>query len=335
MALSPEQDADATGRMGSWIVGACVVLYVVMVLLDPGRGDKEGNAFEPTSIGILTFGSHQPFFVQTCGQWWRVVSANFVHLDLLHLLMNCAAALMLIPLAGSTFGVHRTWAIFILSGIAAMIASDLFGYSGGGASGSLCGLVLALAVWGHRRGGFEGRALQRRMLYWAAIILFIGLLPFFRIDNVAHAVGFIVGGLLGWLASSVRARGGRADKLWRATSVAGLLLVGVVGVGFLAPNVWRGQLRREVGLYDVSIRDAMIAVSRVRRGIADPAKLPAELEAGPGDAVNVRAAVNHALKLARAGSPGGELKAASRRADDAWRDWQERVACSHAMRYGR
>ena len=102
LALSPDQDADATGRMGSWIVAACVVVYVLMVLLDPGRGDKQGNAFEPTNIGILTFGSHRPFFVQHCGQYWRVVSANFVHLDLLHLFMNCVAALMLIPLAGST-----------------------------------------------------------------------------------------------------------------------------------------------------------------------------------------------------------------------------------------
>jgi len=333
LAISPEQDADATGRMGSWIVAACVVLYVIMVLLDPGRGDKEGNAFEPTNIGILTAGAHQPFYVQTCGQWWRVVSANFVHLDLLHLLMNCVAAFMLIPLAGSTLGVHRTWAIFIFSGIAALTASDLFGYWGGGASGSLCGLVLALAVWGYRRGGFEGRALQRRMLIWAAVILFIGLLPFFRIDNVAHAVGFIVGGLLGWPASSVRARGGRDDKLWRATSLAGLLLVVVVGVGFLAPNVWRGQQRREVEEYNHTVDELMKAIKRVRQGRADPAKLPADLEAGPGDADSMRAAVNRALALARKGTKGKDLWLAERRADEAWSDWQHRLVCSHARGY--
>ena len=42
-APSPEQDSEAVGRLGIWIIGACLVLYLLMVVLDPGRDAGHGG----------------------------------------------------------------------------------------------------------------------------------------------------------------------------------------------------------------------------------------------------------------------------------------------------
>lgn len=334
LAPTPEQDEAATHGLGIWIIGACVVLYMLMVVLDPGRGDKEGHTYQPTHVGIETFGAHNPRLVQGCGQWWRIVSANFVHLDLMHLLMNSIAAFILIPMAGAAFGLHRTWVIYIASGVISIGASNLADNGGAGASGALCGLVMALAIWGYRRGGFEGRMVHRRMLMWAGFILILGFVPFLNVDNVAHGIGFVAGAAFGWPASGPRAYGGRADRIWRFFSYTGLLLVIVVAGAFLAPNVLRGQERREVEIYNDSIDRTLRSAIRMRRDRRPDSSLPSALESGPADAQAVRAAVNHVINLMRSGAPLVEVDKALDVANDRWRDWQVRLFCSHGMRLG-
>jgi len=330
LAPTPTQDRDATSRLGLWIVGACVALYIVMLLLDPGRGDKgEGNQLSVSRIGYITFGMHETFLVRHCGQYWRLVTANFVHLGVFHLIMNCAALAMVVGLAGGTLGADRTWVVFLFTGIIATTASSLYGQSGAGASGGLCGLIGALAVYGYRRGGFEGRMLQKRMLTWAAVILVLGFIPgpWGRIDNVAHGMGFVSGAALGWLASAARAWGSRVDRIWRTAGVVGLILTIVVGTVFLAPNVWRSRERHEVKVYNAAVRRAMVALTIGK----EASSLPKPLKEAPANGESLQDAVNRALELVRKGAPATELSAAIRKADNEWRDWQERVMCSHAV----
>jgi len=333
-APTPVQDSAATSRVGLWLVGACVVLYILMIVLDPGRADKDDGAlFEASHIGKLTFGMHHGFMVRHCGQYWRLVTANFVHLDMLHLVMNCAALVMVVAMAAGTLGAHRTWVIFITTGVLSMTASSLYGYSGAGASGGLCGMIGALGVYGFRRGGFEGRMLQRRMLTWAALILVVGFIPGLHIDNVAHGVGLLTGAGIGWLASAARAWGGRADRIWRGAGVLLLAMTVVVAVGFLAPNVWRGRERHEVKVYNGSVQRAMEALVRAQHGVADVDRLPEPLGEAPAAGDEVRATVNLALEMARNGAPVAKLVPAVRKADGAWRDWQARLICSHAVEF--
>jgi membrane associated rhomboid family serine protease len=329
-APTPTQDHEATSRVGLWIVGVCVALYILMVVLDPGRGDKgEGNQLSASRIGYITFGMHETFLVRHCGQYWRLVTANFVHLGVFHLIMNCAALAMVVALAGGTLGADRTWVLFLATGVVATTASSLYGQSGAGASGGLCGLIGALAVYGHRRGGLEGRMLQKRMLTWAAVILVLGFIPgpWGRIDNVAHGMGFVSGAALGWLASAARAWGSRADRMWRAAGVFGLALVILVAGVFLVPNVLRSRERHDVKVFNGEVQRTLVALSLAR----DTDRLPKPIEEAPADGEQVRDAVNHALELARSGAPAAQLDLARRKADDEWRVWQERVMCSHAI----
>ena len=139
----------------------------------------------------------------------------FVHLDLRGPAMNSIALFPLAPLAAATFGSARTAVIWFGAGLAGSALSHFAGNSGAGASGALCGLIAALAVYGRRRGGLEGRALTQRMVLWAVLILVWGHV-FPGIDNAGHGGGFLGGAALGWLAGGLQPRGGRVDQIGRA-----------------------------------------------------------------------------------------------------------------------
>lgn len=326
LGISPERDALATSNLGVWLIGACAVLYVLMVVLDPARGDNPDSKFAPTGVGLTVFGAHSPQWVWQCGQWWRLVTANFVHLDLIHLAMNCVALFFVLSIAGVTLGVHRTWVIYLSTGVLAVLASDWWGHAGGGASGAICGMIGALAVYGWRRGGFAGRMLTRRMAGWALFILAFGI--FVRnVDNLAHGAGFASGAVVGWFAAGVRARGGQADRVWTILAHACTAVVVVVAAGFLLPNVLRGRERRDVELFQDSVERAM----RVARGESEAFR--GTLDPGPGDSEALTDAVNRALRLARENAPAAERRAAIQEAELEWGEWQRRIHCSHQMRF--
>lgn len=340
LAPSPEEDARRAGTLAKLLLGACVVVYLLSVVLDPERGDREGSSMDPSGAGIVMFGSHSPQYVQECGQVWRLVAANFVHLDLMHLAFNCLALFILLPLAGQTFGVHRTWVIFLATGVFAMTCSDFMGIRGAGASGALCGMIAAVGIYGVRRKGEMGRALSRRMFTWALFILAYGFLmnqfggPNQQIDNVGHIAGFISGAALGWLASAVRARGGRTDRIWELSAhvCTGVAIAAAV---FLTLNVWRTQERREAVLFSSSVERAMSYLDAPigQDGVAR--RRPKPLLDDPAGSGDVRDAVNRALRLDKEGAPKNKRATARREAESLWRSWQTRLICTHQMRFSR
>ncbi|MEM8882881.1 MAG: rhomboid family intramembrane serine protease [Planctomycetota bacterium] len=330
IAPSAEQDAAATNNLGVWLIGFCVVFYMLMVLLDPGRGDKapDESPLDPTGTAIEVFGAHHPFYVRHCGQYWRIVTANFIHLDTMHLLFNCIAIFFVIPLAGMTFGAHRTWVIFLVTGLLAVFASNVIqNAGGGGASGAICGMIGALGIYGWRRGGYEGQMLTRRMGAWALFILAFGLLvP--NVDNVAHGVGFVAGAAIGWFGAAVRARGGAADKVWQGLAYLCLgLVIGAFGVGLL-PNVLRSQDRRDVRLFNADVQARLQAITDVD---ATERRLR-PLDEGPPRTEAVRTSVNRALTFAR-NRDMAALGPALREAYATWRVWQDHARCAYQIRF--
>lgn len=337
LAISPEEDAKRTSSLAIWILGACFVVYMISVLMDPTRGDRPGASMEPGNVGLTMIGAHDPVSVGHCRQYWRLVAANFVHLDLLHLAMNCIALFILLPMAGQTFGVHRTWTLFLVTGVIAMIGSHLINPAGGaGASGAACGLIGALAAYGRRRKGFEGKALARRMESWALFIIIVGFVAGYfgyPIDNTGHLGGLVSGAALGWVAAGVRARGGVADRTWKVSAMACTALVAAVAV-FVGLNVWRAQERREVELFDSQVARVMEYLYAPIEAGGDAKPRPRSVADAPARGDLVREAVNAALEAAHDGADQSTRMAAINRAEVRWREWRARIFCSHQMRLG-
>jgi len=328
-APSAAQDAAATSRLGLWLLAANIGLFVVMLAVDPARGDRTDSSFAPSGVAHFMFGANDWIAVKYCGQYWRFLTAMFLHGDLLHIVMNAVALVFVIPLAAATFGAHRTTCIYFGAGLVASYVSHAAEQNSVGASGAVCGLIAALAVYGLRRGGFEGRLLTRRMAGWALYIVVIGMVwP--GIDNWGHLGGFAGGALVGRFGAGVRTYGGRAERAW--TWAARLFLAGALAVGvvWMAPSVWRGFERRDAELYQANARRALGQVRRVLGG--EPrSDLAESFEAGPRGSDEVHDAVERALAAARAGG-GPETLVALQAAYDALRVWEAGLYCRYGIR---
>jgi membrane associated rhomboid family serine protease len=176
------------------------------------------------------------------GAWWRLVSCIFLHGDLMHLVFNLVALLILGRICEAIYGPARFLGLFLFSGI----CGSLLSHAGGnalavGASGSVFGLMGAAIVWGlwHRAALPLAltRLTGRGLLPWALLNLGLGLaIP--RIDNLGHLGGLLGGLLVGaLLRDRVRADDSQrwAPALVIAAGSGGLLVwtfARAVGSGF-------------------------------------------------------------------------------------------------------
>ena len=140
-------------------------------------------------------------------QWWRLVSAMFLHGDgtvkgtLLHIAMNLWALFQLGTLYETMFGTRRFVWIYFVTGIVASLTSMIV--SGGpsvGASGAIFGILGAFIFsvrrsprWRHDR---VARSIVKQLLFWIVLnIAVASQIP--QIDNAAHIGGLLAGLLLG------------------------------------------------------------------------------------------------------------------------------------------
>lgn len=134
------------------------------------------------------------------GEYWRLLTATFLHIGLGHLAFNGAALLTFGRLAEVIFGHGRFLAIYLLSGIASTTASYAFqpGLSVG-ASGALFGIAGAVVVFYAINRRLSGRT-GRNQLTGYALLLGINVVFGFvqpGIDNFGHLGGLVGGAVLG------------------------------------------------------------------------------------------------------------------------------------------
>ena len=161
----------ATLLLGSGASPVYDLLALQPIRLDDGSGPTDGVAQ---------------------GQWWRLLTAVFVHYGALHLALNAYALLQLGPELERALGRLRFLALFLLSGLAGCAASYAFGPENGraaGASGAVYGLAGAWLLLARRRRADTGPVVS---------FLVLGLLLSVSVPNIdlrGH-VGGLVGGTL-------------------------------------------------------------------------------------------------------------------------------------------
>jgi rhomboid protease GluP len=153
------------------------------------------------SANLVRFGANYAPLVNA-GEYWRLLTANFLHIGVLHLLVNSYALYLLGMEVEALFGHSRFTVIYLLSGISGSVFSFMLtqGLSAG-ASTSLFGLFGALAVFFYKQRKLLGDIGQQRLISLGltlAINVVIGLSPGSRIDNWGHLGGLIGGAVLAW-----------------------------------------------------------------------------------------------------------------------------------------
>jgi membrane associated rhomboid family serine protease len=203
-----------------------IVLFVLMSIVEVRNGGS-GEAFiKSASSGVLNdFGALVPSLVRA-GQWWRLVTFNFLHIGLMHLMFNSSALFSIGPQVEGVFGSQKFVFAYVGTGTASAFASYLFlPNDSAGASGAIFGLIGLMAVYGHRQGGSLGLALRRQMLIWAGIGFMFGF--FIGANNVAHVGGFVAGAALGFVLEPDAPSTAKSAARWNATAIGCILLVAV------------------------------------------------------------------------------------------------------------
>ncbi len=111
-------------------------------------------------------------------RWLTLVSANYLHGSLLHIIFNMLVLRQIGGLAAKEYGPYRMFAIYTLSGVVGFGVSYLARVPLTiGASAAVCGLIGAMVYFGRDRGGAYGNFIYRQIGGWAIGLLIIGFLP--------------------------------------------------------------------------------------------------------------------------------------------------------------
>lgn len=183
-----------------------------------------------TSIGgkLTMIGANDPALVRD-GEWWRLVFANFLHANALHLFINGLALLSLGLVVERILGTPRFLVVYLLAGLGGAVASTLLSapHSSVGASGALFGLFGAFAYLSLRYGRDLPPGIRQTPRWWTIIIgINVAISLFHFVDGWAHLGGFVVGAVASWASFPSQ------EKLRVAPPVnASVLAVMVVSLG--------------------------------------------------------------------------------------------------------
>jgi rhomboid protease GluP len=181
------------------LLGAIAVIYLVSLVLS-------GIAFQPSMAALVLMGAKVNDLIAG-GEYWRLLTATFLHANLIHIFFNGYALYALGPEAERIYGTRRFLALYFLAGLAGSLASYLMSPAVSvGASGAIFGLIGGLGVFYYLNRatlGDFGKAQVQNMVTIAMINLFIGFAAQGTIDNWGH-MGGLAGGALAGLALAPR-----------------------------------------------------------------------------------------------------------------------------------
>lgn len=173
----------------------CISFYVLSLILKPSALLKPGSIFDflSPSMEMLYKLGMTGSYAMAQGRWWSLITAIYLHGNLLHILFNVLWIRQLGPAVEDLFGTSRFIVIFTVAGVLGFIVSNVLGVKFTiGASGSIFGLLGALIYYGRNRGGFFGEAIFRQFMAWAVILFLFGFMMS-GVNNFAHAGGFAGG----------------------------------------------------------------------------------------------------------------------------------------------
>ena len=198
------------------IIGVNVLVYLITVAQGQGINSPGGKLFNDW----LLYG---PLVAH--GDWWRLITAAFLHANLLHIGLNMLALVWLGAPVERYLGHFQYLGLYLVSGLAgsagALIATPA-GYTVG-ASGAIFGILGALLIIEYQAtGNIAGQAFT---------LIVINLLFSFTVSGIS--VGGHIGGLIGGIAAALAlTRFGRTSLTYGRPGITGV--AALIGVGLLS-----------------------------------------------------------------------------------------------------
>lgn len=219
-----------------------IVIFILMAFSGVG-------IFEPTVESLINWGANfRPATLD--GQIWRLISNCFIHIGILHLLMNMYALLYIGTLLEPILGKTRFISAYLLTGIVASLASlwwhDLTVSAGAsGAIFGMYGVFLALLTT-----NLIEKSARKALLTSIGIFVGYNLLNGLKdgIDNAAHIGGLLSGCIIGYVFI-FSLKKPKESKLKYGT--IGLLLIVILFSSFAICKT----IPNDIGKYDAAMKE--------------------------------------------------------------------------------
>ena len=296
-----------------YLTYALLAINVVMF----GLAHLAGGTEDPDVL--LDFGAmFGPLISQ--GEYWRLLTAMFLHSGFMHLGFNALSLFIFGHLVERSYGHAPFFLIYFLAGLAGSTTSYLFNPTAvaAGASGAIFGVIGALGAFLLLQRRAFGKHAQNSLIgigIIVAILMVMGLLmP--GIDNWAHGGGLVAGFILGLALSPqyrqagtmlgyrifVNTSGSLILKWWVVPATLLILALGVVIADRRLPensftHYFRAERYYSQGDYGRALDSLALAIESGPIGVAQAHLLRGKIYVEAGNYQLAREELGMALRL--------------------------------------
>jgi rhomboid protease GluP len=239
----PRVERRSSGPILGGMIPHAGYLTILILLVNTGlylatgvysmKGGR-GSILDPDVQTLFQFGAKYGPAI-AAGQWWRLVTAGFLHGGLLHILMNSWVLFDLGAQVEELYGGARMLVIYFVANVTGFYLSALWrpGTPSVGASAALFGLVGAMLALGFRYRGGMGDMVRSVYGRYLVYLLLFSLLP--GVDMAAHLGGLAGGFGLAYVAGRPEYSRASVEQVWR---VAAGLSIAATLYSFLKWYLW-------------------------------------------------------------------------------------------------
>lgn len=192
--------------MTKLILLICIVMYIIL-------GINSNNFFNIGINALVNFGGNNLLIVQS-GEVWRLISAAFLHVSLIHLLVNMYSLVIIGTQVETFIGKFKFLFVYLISAICGNLLSLIFNEANivsVGASGAIFGLMGALLYFGYHYRLYLSEAIKTQIIPVIVLNLLLGFMVN-GVDNAAH-IGGLIGGYLASMAIGIENKSKTRDKV--------------------------------------------------------------------------------------------------------------------------
>jgi len=195
-------------------------LYLIELILSNRIFQTSFGTLNPGAAALM--GSTLPR-VHYGLQWWRLITAGFLHLGLMHIAMNSWSLFILVTEAEEFYGPSRVVFTYIFSTFTGFLLSSIWSPNNLSAGASAAcfgyfGLMLAMAT--RRRSDPLAQAVRSHYGQWLLFGLVLSILP--GVDLAAHVGGFVGGFVTGLVAGLPGLPNSPRETAWKILAGAAI-----------------------------------------------------------------------------------------------------------------
>jgi rhomboid protease GluP len=171
----------------------------------------------------LLLGDETPQLIVRFGQWWRLITAGFLHAGFLHIGFNLWALFDLVGEVEQFYGTSRLIFVYIFSTFTGFLFALYFSGAGAlGASAACLGLIGIMLAMGIRRRDPISQAVRSLYTRWLIYIIALSFLP--GISLAAHLGGFAGGFVVGLFGGLPGIPNSPREVLWKVLAAAAIIV---------------------------------------------------------------------------------------------------------------